>query len=74
MDIFIPYRVPAYLIELALEGAHHETEDSHGDAWHLIKGIIEVDEETTVTFPLIEPTDRELEFYRWGRGRLASAR
>jgi len=28
--------------------------------------VIEIDEETTVTFPLIGPTDRELEFYRWG--------
>ncbi|ASI99599.1 nucleotidyltransferase domain-containing protein [Thermococcus celer] len=66
VDIFIPYRVPAYLIELALEGLITRRRIVMATPWHLIKGIIEVDEETTVTFPLIEPTDRELEFYRWG--------
>lgn len=66
VDIFIPYRVPAYLIELALEGLITRRRIVMATPWHLIKGVIEVDEETTVTFPLIEPTDRELEFYRWG--------
>ncbi|ASJ10994.1 nucleotidyltransferase [Thermococcus sp. P6] len=66
IDIFIPYRTPGYLIELALEGLVGRRRIVMATPWHLIKGVIEVDGETTVTFPLIDPTDRELEFYRWG--------
>ncbi|ANF21923.1 nucleotidyltransferase domain-containing protein [Thermococcus piezophilus] len=66
IDIFIPYKVPSYLIELALEGLVSRRKIVMATPWHIIKGVIEIDEETTVTFPLIEPTDRELEFYRWG--------
>ncbi|WP_297500792.1 nucleotidyltransferase domain-containing protein [Thermococcus sp.] len=66
IDIFIPVRVPSYLIELALEGLVRRRKIVMATPWHLIKGVIKIDEETTVTFPLIEPTDRELEFYRWG--------
>ena len=66
VDIFIPIRVPSYTIELALEGLVRRREIVMATPWHLIKGVIEIDEETTVTFPLIEPTDRELDFYRWG--------
>ncbi len=66
IDIFIPYKVPSYLIELALEGLVSKRRIVMATPWHLIKGVIEIDEETTVTFPLIDPTDRELEFYKWG--------
>lgn len=66
IDIFIPIKVPSYLIELALEGLVRRRKIVMATPWHLIKGVIEIDEETTVTFPLIEPTERELEFYRWG--------
>jgi len=66
IDIFIPIRVPSYLIELALEGLVRRRKIVMATPWHLIKGVIEIDEETTVTFPLIDPTDRELEFYKWG--------
>ncbi len=66
VDIFIPYKVPSYLVELALEGLVSKRKIVMATPWHLVKGVIEIDEETTVTFPLIEPTERELEFYRWG--------
>ncbi|WP_461866253.1 nucleotidyltransferase domain-containing protein [Thermococcus sp.] len=66
IDIVIPYQVPSYLIELALEGLVNERRIVMATPWHLIKGHIEIDEETTVTFPLINPTERELEFYKWG--------
>ncbi len=66
VDIFIPVKAPSYLIELALEDLTRRRKIVMATPWHLIKGVIEVDEETTVTFPLIDPTDRELEFYRWG--------
>ncbi len=66
VDVFIPIKVPSYLIELALEGLVRRRRIVMATPWHLIKGVIEVDEKTTVTFPLVEPTDRELDFYRWG--------
>lgn len=66
VDIFIPYRVPGYMVELALEGLVRRRRIVMATPWHLIKGVIEIDEETTVTFPLVNPSDRELEFYRWG--------
>ena len=66
VDVFIPIKVPSYLIELALEGLVRRRRIVMATPWHLIKGVIEIDEETTVTFPLVEPTDRELDFYRWG--------
>ncbi len=66
IDIFIPVRIPSYLIELALEDLIRRRKIVMATPWHLIKGVIEIDEETTVTFPLIEPNDRELDFYRWG--------
>ena len=66
IDIIIPYKVPSFLVELALEGLILRRRIVMATPWHLIKGHIEIDEETTVTFPLINPSDRELEFYRWG--------
>jgi len=66
IDIIIPYKVPSFLVELALEGLILRRRIVMATPWHLIKGHIEIDEETTVTFPLINPNDRELEFYRWG--------
>ncbi len=66
IDIIIPYQVPSYLIELALEGLISRRRIVMATPWHLIKGHIEIDDETTVTFPLTSPTERELEFYRWG--------
>ncbi|WP_297067626.1 nucleotidyltransferase domain-containing protein [Thermococcus sp.] len=66
IDVFIPYHVPSYLVELALEGLVVRRKIMMATPWQLIKGVIEVDEETTVTFPLVKPSDRELEFYLWG--------
>lgn len=66
IDIIIPYKVPGFLVELALEGLVLKRRIVMATPWHLIKGHIEIDEETTVTFPLVNPNDRELEFYRWG--------
>ncbi|AIF70012.1 nucleotidyltransferase [Palaeococcus pacificus DY20341] len=66
IDIIIPYKVPSFLVELALEGLVLRRRIVMATPWHLIKGHIEIDEETTVTFPLINPSDREIEFYKWG--------
>ncbi|KPU62619.1 nucleotidyltransferase [Thermococcus sp. EP1] len=67
IDIIIPYKVPSFLVELSLEGVPFQNRRIvMATPWHLIKGHIEIDEETTVTFPLINPTDREFEFYKWG--------
>ncbi|RLF88985.1 nucleotidyltransferase [Thermococci archaeon] len=66
IDIVIPYRVPSYMIELALGDLIQRRRIVMATPWHLIKGHIEIDEETTITFFLVDPTDRELEFYKWG--------
>ncbi|HDD31189.1 MAG TPA: nucleotidyltransferase [Thermococcus litoralis] len=67
IDIVIPYKVSSFLIELSLEGIPFEKRRIvMATPWHLIKGHIEIDDETTITFPLVEPKDREIEFYKWG--------
>lgn len=67
IDIVIPYKVPSFLIELSLEGISFEKRRIvMATPWHLIKGHIEIDDETTITFPLVDPKDREIEFYKWG--------
>jgi len=67
IDIVIPYKVSSFLIELSLEGIPFKKRRIvMATPWHLIKGHIEIDDETTITFPLVEPKDREIEFYKWG--------
>ncbi|NJE27009.1 nucleotidyltransferase [Thermococcus sp. MV5] len=67
IDIIIPYKISSFLVELSLEKIPFQNRRIvMATPWHLIKAHIEIDEETTVTFPLINPTDREFEFYKWG--------
>jgi predicted nucleotidyltransferase len=64
IDIFVPCLVPSYRIELAVDWI---------DRWivqatpnYVIKGELVVDEEVTVSFPLVKMKDREIDFYRFG--------
>jgi len=67
IDIVIPYKVPSFLIEHALKNMPFQNKRIvMATPWHLIKGHIEIDDETVITFPLINPNDREIEFYKWG--------
>lgn len=66
IDIVIPYVVPSCLLELSLEQFNVlERRLTQATPWHLIKGLIEIPD-VTITFPLVEPTRVEQEFYRFG--------
>lgn len=69
VDVFVPYVVPSYKIELAL----HETklepmkrEIVVATPWQLPKAHIYIEEDRSVTFPLVKPKQLELEFYYFG--------
>ncbi len=66
IDIVIPYVVPSCLLEICLGGFKIlERRLTQATPWHLIKGLIELPD-VTVTFPMVEPTRLEKEFYRFG--------
>ncbi len=67
VDIFIPQQVPSYKVELALEEFDVlEKRIVQATPNYAIKGEIVVDEQTTISFPLVKMRERELEFYRFG--------
>ncbi|MBU6997241.1 MAG: nucleotidyltransferase domain-containing protein [Theionarchaea archaeon] len=66
VDIVIPYVIPSCLLEICLESfSVVERRISQATPWHLIKGVVEL-VDATVTFPLVQPTRIEHEFYRFG--------
>ncbi len=69
VDIFIPNLTPSYIIEVSLEENILGREIVQATPWQLIKGHIELEENTTVTFPLVRPKRLEYEFYLFG-GRI----
>jgi predicted nucleotidyltransferase len=67
VDIFIPQQVPSYKVELALEEFDVlEKRIVQATPNYAVKGEIVVDEQTTISFPLVKMRERELEFYRFG--------
>jgi len=66
IDIVIPYVVPSCLLEICLEGFNIlERRLTQATPWQLIKGLIELPD-ATITFPMVQPTRVEHEFYRFG--------
>lgn len=66
IDIVIPYVIPSCLLELCLERfSVLERRLTQATPWQLIKGSLELPD-ATITFPLVEPTRVEREFYRFG--------
>ena len=66
IDIVIPYVVPSCLLEICLGGFNIlERRLTQATPWRLIKGLIELPD-ATITFPLVQPTRVEHEFYRFG--------
>ncbi len=66
IDIVIPYVVPSCLLEIYLEEFNIlERRLTQATPWRLIKGLIELPD-ATITFPLVQPTRVEHEFYRFG--------
>ncbi|MEM0088599.1 MAG: nucleotidyltransferase [Archaeoglobaceae archaeon] len=67
VDIFIPQLLPSFRVELALDGVEIvERRIVQATPSYAIKGEIVIDEETTVSFPLVKMRDREMDFYRFG--------
>ena len=69
VDVFVPHVVPSYKIELALREAKLEPMNREivvATPWQLPKAHIYIEEDHSVTFPLVKPKQLELEFYHFG--------
>jgi predicted nucleotidyltransferase len=67
VDIFIPYQIPSYRIEIALEGFEIlERRIVQATPNYAIKGEFVLTDNTTVSFPLVKMKENELDFYRFG--------
>ena len=69
VDVMIRSPVPSYLVELSLREAGLtpiRREIVMATPWQLPKAHVYLDENYSVTFPLVEPKRLELEFYYFG--------
>ena len=67
IDVFIPYQIPSYKIELALEGFEIvERRIVQATPNYAIKGEFVLTDNTTVSFPLVKMKENELDFYKFG--------
>ncbi|AFC99534.1 putative nucleotidyltransferase [Methanocella conradii HZ254] len=66
VDIFIPAMVSSIRVGLALEGQVRERSVVQATPRALVKALFVLDDGTSVIFPLIQPRQTELEFYRFG--------
>jgi predicted nucleotidyltransferase len=69
IDIFIPVQVQPFRVEMVLKDAGYEflkREIVIATPWQLPKVHLCVDDELTVSFPLMKPLPTELDFYRFG--------
>ncbi|MBU2652620.1 MAG: nucleotidyltransferase domain-containing protein [Bacteroidetes bacterium] len=69
IDVFVPYVVPSYKVELALREAKLELtkrEIIMATPWQLPKAHLYIEEDRSTTFPLVKPKQLELEFYYFG--------
>ncbi|RJS78807.1 DNA polymerase subunit beta [Candidatus Bathyarchaeota archaeon] len=69
VDIFIPQKVPSFLVETALERAGIPIKRRvliQATPTYAIKAYIEVDERTSVSFPLVNLRPVERDFYKFG--------
>lgn len=69
IDVFIPNVESSFRVEIALEKANIKFNSRflvQATPNYAMKAHIEIDENTTVTFPLTEPRRVEREFYRFG--------
>ncbi len=69
VDVVIPYVVPSFKVELSLQGGGlgpARREIVMATPWQLPKAHVYVEEDRSVTFPLVKPRQNELEFYYFG--------
>jgi len=69
VDVFIPSVTPSYKIELALRESGFKPVKRKivmATPWQLPKAHVYIEEDRSVTFPLVPPKSLELEFYYFG--------
>lgn len=69
VDVVIPYVMPSFRVELALQRGGFrpmKREMVVATPWQLPKAHVYLDEDRSVTFPLVKPKQTELEFYYFG--------
>ena len=69
VDVFVPHVVPSYKIELALREAKLEPMNREivmATPWQLPKAHIYIEEDRSITLPLVKPKQLEVEFYYFG--------
>ncbi|MGC8817114.1 MAG: nucleotidyltransferase domain-containing protein [Candidatus Hadarchaeum sp.] len=69
VDVFIPYVVPSFKLELALLKvglAPIKREIVMATPWQLPKAQLYIEDDRSVAFPLVKPRQSELEFYYFG--------
>ncbi len=67
VDVFIPYVIPSYKVELALDNFEIlERRIVQATPNYAIKGEFVLSDNTTVSFPLVRMREREMDFYKFG--------
>ena len=69
IDIFIPYQVSSFSVELALEKSGYSIYGKkivQATPKHVIKGEIMIKEDISITFPLTSLREREFDFIKFG--------
>lgn len=69
VDVFIPYQPSSFLVETALERAGIPINRQlivQATPTYAMKAYIEIDEKTSVSFPLMKMRKTEREFYKFG--------
>jgi predicted nucleotidyltransferase len=69
IDIFIPQQVSSFIVETALEKAKVKVNKRlivQATPTYAMKAYMQIDENTSVSFPLMKMRKVELEFYRFG--------
>ncbi len=69
VDVVLPYVVPSFKVELALQRAGLDLlrrEIVMATPWQLPKAHLYIEDDRSVTFPLVKPKKNELEFYYFG--------
>ncbi len=69
VDVVIPYVVPSFKVEIALRDVgddFNKREIVMATPWQLPKAHLFIEEDQSVTFPLVKPKQNEWEFYFFG--------
>ena len=65
IDIHIPYPIPSFRLDLSDEFVGKERRIIMGTPNSTIKGLLILDEDCSLSFPLSTPKEREMEFYKF---------